>query len=261
MTTRVKAVDALLVIDVGNTRVGMAVWDADGVHDGRHVMLAEPQSWPPAFERTWAVTRAQRRRAVVIGSVVPSATERVRRLAGEVCGVDPVCVRSDIPLPMPVDVDSAEEVGVDRVCSAAAAYDRIHQCCAVASFGSATTIDCVSNDGRFMGGAILPGFDLACDVLHERTAALPLVTPDVPRTPFGKNTREAILAGVGYGLVGALREIVERFATELREWPQLVITGGRAPLISELADFVDHVVPNLCLMGVALAYRKAAEQS
>ena len=62
-------------------------------------------------------------------------------------------------------------------------------------------------------------------------------------------------------MLGALREIVERFATDLREWPHLVITGGNAPLIADLADFVDAVVPDLCLIGIALAHRKAAGQT
>ena len=66
---------------------------------------------------------------------------------------------------------------------------------------------------------------------------------------------------MAYGLVGALRELVERYATTLREWPQLVLTGGNAPMVAELADFVDAVVPDLCLMGVALAYRRAAGQA
>ena len=70
----------------------------------------------------------------------------------------------------------------------------------------------------------------------------------------------AIAGGVAYAAVGALRELVERFATELREWPQVVITGGNAPIVSKLADFVDAVVPDLCLMGIALTYRRAAGQ-
>ena len=103
---------------------------------------------------------------------------------------------------------------------------------------------------------------MSCAALHSRTALLPHVHPEAPSNgPFGRNTHDAIVNGVVYGGVGALREIVERYATELREWPQLVITGGNAPLVKNLADFVDSVVPDLCLMGVALAYRKASGQA
>jgi type III pantothenate kinase len=170
-------------------------------------------------------------------------------------------VRDDIPLPMPLDVYNPAEIGVDRVCAAAAAFERVGTACAVASFGTAVTVDCVNEEGRFLGGAILPGFQMALDALHDNTAQLPQVNIEAPRQPFGKNTQEAIINGVAYGLAGALREIVERFATSLGQWPHLVITGGSAPMIAELTDFVDAVVPDLCLMGVALAHRRAAGQT
>ena len=108
---------------------------------------------------------------------------------------------------------------------------------------------------------ILPGLDISCEILHLRTAKLPHVAPAVPKNVFAKNTYDAIVNGVLYAAVGALREVVERFATELHSWPKLVITGGRAPLVAQVADFVDAHVPDLCLMGVALAYRKAAGQT
>jgi type III pantothenate kinase len=256
----VEPADAVLAIDIGNTRIGLGVWDGDGLHDTRRVAVSRPDDWKPAIEQAWG-TIAQRKPAIVIGSVNPPGTVRMQELAEAVSGVSVLRVRDDLPLPMPLDLDNPSEVGVDRVCCAAAAYDRVGGACSVASFGTAITIDCVSPDGHFLGGAILPGFELCCDALHTRTAQLPRVSPRAPNTTFGKNTHDAILNGVVYGMLGALREIVERFATDLREWPHLVITGGNAPLIADLADFVDAVVPDLCLIGIALAHRKAAGQT
>ena len=252
--------DALLAIDVGNTRIGLGVWDADGIHDVQRVAVAEPKTWMAALEKAWAATRHAKQRAVVIGSVSPDQTRRWQPLVNDVCGVDALRVRDDLPLPMPINVENPLEVGVDRICAAAAAYQRIEGTCAVASFGTAITIDCVSRAGEFLGGAILPGMNMSCEVLHDRTAQLPRVELTEPDGPFGRNTTEAIINGVSYAAVGALREIVERFATDLHEWPHLVITGGDAPVIGKLADFVDAIVPDLCLLGIALTYRKAAGQ-
>lgn len=109
-----------------------------------------------------------------------------------------------------------------------------------------------------MGGAILPGFQMSLDALHDHTDRLPSVQAAAPNSACGRNTPEAMLAGVVYGAAGALREIVERFATELRSWPPLVVTGGNAALIHPHANFIDAVVPDLCLRGIALAYRRAA---
>lgn len=256
---RIQPVDALLVIDIGNTRIHFATYDEDGLHDPQDAITAEPENWATVLDQAWQASNDARQRQVVIGSVAPQAATTLAALVEEHCGLDPLFVRDDIPLPLELAIEGGEEIGVDRVCAAAAAFERANGACAVASFGTATTIDCVSSDGQFLGGAILPGFDMSLDVLHSRTAQLPRIDFERPISPFGKNTQEAIINGVVYGAVGALREMVERFATDLNEWPQLFITGGNAGVISEEADFVDAVVPHLTLIGIAAAYRKATQ--
>ena len=253
-------VDTLLAIDIGNTRIGMAVWDSDGIHDIQRVAADQPETWSTALKKTWTATRQGHKRAVVIGSVAPDQTRLIIPLIEKICDEEPLRVRDDLPLPITLEIENPHEIGVDRICCAAAAYKRLERACAIASFGTATTIDCVSPGGHFLGGVILPGLEMSCKTLHEHTAQLPHVKPAIPQSPFGRNTPDAIVSGVSYAAVGALREIVERFATELGEWPHLVITGGNAPIIGKLADFVDAIVPDLCLMGIALAYRKAAGQ-
>jgi len=257
--TQVAPADALLAIDIGNTRIGLAVWDGDGVHDTRRIAVAQPGEWRSVMTETWARVPPGRR-ALVLGSVNPQQTAGVQALAEDVSGVAAVRVGDDLPLPMPVEVENPRDLGIDRVCSAAAAYERIGGACAVASFGTAITVDCVSGDGHFLGGVILPGLQMSCDALHDRIGRLPRVAPRRPETACARNTHDAIIGGVVYGTLGALREIVERFAIDLGRWPPLVVTGGNAPLIAELAEFVDQVVPDLCLMGIALTYRRATGQ-
>ncbi len=259
LSRSVEPADALLVVDIGNSRIGLGIWDHDGLHDARRVPADQPEELRAAVTEIWSRMPAGKR-AVVLASVAPRTTAVMAALLEDITGCEPVRVGEDIPLPMPVEVADEHEVGVDRVCSAAAAFERVGAACAVASFGTAITVDCVSAEGRFLGGAILPGMQMSCNALHAGTALLPRVSPAAPSAVFGRSTHEAIVNGVVYGVLGALREIVERYATELREWPKLVITGGNAPLVAELADYVDAVVPDLCLMGVALAYREAAGQ-
>ena len=150
VTNSAKRAEALLVIDVGNTRVGMAVSDSDGVHDVRRVAARERDNWRSALTDTWSAVGASGERAVVISSVSPDLGREVFDVAGEVCGVAPLRVRDDLPLPLPLEVENPREIGADRVCAAAAAFDRLGTACAVASFGTAITIDCVSDDGRFL---------------------------------------------------------------------------------------------------------------
>ena len=94
---------------------------------------------------------------------------------------------------------------------------------------------------------------------REWTAALPLVAPSAPSGPFGKNTVDAIVAGLFYAAAGAIHEIVERMASEFGVWPHLVLTGGDAELVASGYEFVDSVVPNLTLLGINLAFRRHVE--
>src|SRR5262249_41731505 len=193
---------------------------------------------------------------LVTGRVFPDATQRVESLARADLHIEPLVVGRDVQLPLSLALTDPKTVGVDRVCAAAAAYDRFGRACAVASFGTATTIDCVNDEGIFLGGAILPGLSIQARALHEGTAQLPLVSRHAraPADTFGGTTQQAINNGIVFGAIGALREIVERYATELKRWPKLVVTGGHASLIADTCDFVDAVEPNLCIRGIAVAY-------
>jgi len=146
---------------------------------------------------------------------------------------------------------------VDRLCAAVAAYDRLGTACVVADFGTAITIDCVSDRGVFLGGAILPGLGMAADSLHERTAQLPRVEIAKPDGVFGKDTQQAIVRGILATARGALRELVEAYATELGHWPIVILTGGDAHLVCDdpnEGELVQAIVPDLAIRGAALAY-------
>ncbi|RMF78698.1 MAG: type III pantothenate kinase [Planctomycetota bacterium] len=175
VSTTLEAVDALLAVDVGNTRIGLAVWDDDGLHAARRLGREPPQRWRDALGELWAQTAGAKRRTIVISSVAPRRAREFADCALDVCGVEPLFVRDDVPLPMPTRLDNEKQVGADRICAAAAAYERIQSACAVASFGTAITIDCVSRDGVFLGGTILPGLQTACDALQAHTERLPRV--------------------------------------------------------------------------------------
>ncbi len=249
---------AILVADVGNTRIGLGLWTGDQLLHVHRVDGARPAHWPAVIESIWSEIEPAATRAAAICSVHP---ERGRALADkilELCGVEPQFVGPDLPLPLKVAYQNTTELGPDRVCAAAAAFARHGAACAVASLGTATTVDFVDDQGCFQGGTILPGLDMSCEALHTFTARLPRIQPLTPQSPIGQTTFDAIAAGVAYAQVGAIREIVERFAGVANAWPQLILTGGAAEPIAELADFVDQVMPDLCLIGTGLAYERAA---
>jgi type III pantothenate kinase len=186
MPSNLTPADTILSIDVGNSRIGLGLWDDDGLHAIRHLDNDKPGAWESTLAEIWAATVPSKNRAIVIASVSPPISRQFADLILRKCEIEPFFVRDDLPLPLTLDIENPREVGVDRICSAAAAYDRVREPCTIASFGTATTIDCVSGDGRFLGGAILPGLDISCEILHTRTAKLPHVAPRCPKTSSPK---------------------------------------------------------------------------
>ena len=247
---------SLVVIEIGNSHVSVASCVKDSIRTNDRFEHGQLEAAIGHARQVWAALPEGLSRAVAAASVVPDLTLRLLGPIAEQLGTAVLVVGRDLHRPMSLAVEAPESVGIDRVCCAAAAYDQTREACVTASFGTAITIDCVNNEGVFLGGAILPGLKMQAHGLHEGTAVLPEVSVEATGTVYGANTEQAIRNGILYGAVGALREITERYATELRAWPHLVVTGGHAELISRHCEFIDNVVPDLCIRGIVLAYRK-----
>lgn len=247
---------ALLTIDVGNTTTAICIAQDGELHDRQDIPTHKTRQLQDAFKTTWNALDAENKQAVC-GSVVPEVFAHLQKFAVNELNTDLSGIRDDVPFAIKLGVDEPDRVGVDRVCAATAAYMEAATACAIADFGTAIKIDCVDQDGTFLGGTIAPGFDLSAVILHDATAALPLVQPNAPAdSGIGTNTESAIETGIILAAVGGLREITERFATHLGQWPKLVLTGGHADLVAKHCEFIDAVRPDLCLEGIAATYLK-----
>ena len=247
---------SLLIFEVGNSHIATATCIKGQIRTSERFAYDQIEEVVEYASKAWAALPDNLLRAAVAGSVVPKVLDPIRRRVAERLDTPVLVIGEDLRLPLSMAVEAPELVGIDRVCSAAAAYDKIRLACVTASFGTAITVDCVNDEGVFMGGAILPGLNLQARALSDGAAMLPHVTVEATDTVYGANTEQAIRNGIIYGAVGGLREITERYATELKVWPQLVVTGGNAELIHKHCGFIDNVVPDLCVRGIALAYRK-----
>lgn len=244
----------ILAIDIGNTRTRMALVEGRKVAEPLVFETGQVDQITGTLKSLGDKFDIPKALPVVICSVVPQMTEHLAEVAELAMDTEPYVIGKNLPLPLKLDLKDTKRIGPDRVVSAAMAFERMNKAVVVATFGTAITIDCVSEEGRFLGGAILPGLQTAARSLEEHTAMVPLVDLTPPETPWGRDTAEAVSAGVIFGAVGALREIVERYATALGRWPELIVTGGDGPIIAQNCDFVHAVVPDLLLMGIELSY-------
>ena len=253
----------LLAIDVGNTETVVGVfrdeelawrWRMSTVPDRTADELALLfggflQQQELSFDRN--VT------GVVLSSVVPSATQALREMVRRYFRFPPVVVEPGVKTGVPVLTDNPKEVGADRIVNALAAFSRFGGPCVVVDFGTATTFDCVSDQGEYLGGAIAPGLQVAARALFEHTARLPLVELVAPNAAIGKNTVESVQSGLIFGYASLIDGMVERIAKELGH-PTVVATGGLAPVVIEECKTVDHHEPWLTLEGLRLVFEKNA---
>lgn len=256
----------LIAIDIGNTNVGIGLFLKSEEQFVKYLPGEATAELTELLKSTWEMIPVAKRSkegkrdgVFVASSVKPEWLEHIRYIVKQTFGEKVLQVGSDIPYPIELAIDEANKVGADRVLAASAAYAVVEKAVAVADFGTAVTIDLVDDRGLFCGGVILPGFEMSANALHNDTAQLPKVTVRKPDWPFGKNSTDAINAGLYYSAISSLQEIVRRYAETLGTWPQTIITGSGAKLIKDDCEFVDNYVPNLVIKGIALAYQKFTE--
>ncbi len=250
-------IPSVLACDVGNTTIRFAHVGSGKVTGLQQFLIGNLTGLGETLKELWGKIPAPKK--LVASSVNPAGLKVLEERADESLHEAVLVIGRDLRVPMEMDVSHPESVGVDRLCCAIAAYDRLGTACVVGDFGTAVTIDCVSDEGVFLGGAILPGLRMGADSLHTATAQLPQVQLTEPMWVIGKDTAEAIVGGLVFGARGALRELVEQYATQLRHWPVVILTGGDAKLVCSdpnASELVQAIVPDLSLRGVAASYYK-----
>jgi type III pantothenate kinase len=251
---------SMVVIDVGNSSIKLARWDDGDIKDGQRVGSTDQAAAFRVLDAVRDKCENEMRQAIIIASVVPEVTGWLADHIENELELRPFIVGQNTPLPVEVDVPDPTSVGVDRICAAAAAFEHTGRGCTVVDVGSAITIDLIDDDGVFKGGTILPGPALQAKSLSDNTAQLPWVEKMTIGDVIGKSTEAAIQSGIHFGTCGAIRGIVEQIATSQNRWNQVVLTGGAAEGLRDHLDFIDSWVPDLCLMGIGIAYIKRAAE-
>ena len=200
-------------------------------------------------------------RAGVIGSVVPHMTAVAAETVERHIGADPLIITASTPLPIRLDVDEPLSVGADRILNTLAAAQLFRRDTIVVDLGTATTFDCITRDGVFVGGVIAPGVRTGAETLVRRTAKLPRVDLDPPAAVIGRRTENSLRSGIFFGAVESIDGIVRRIQQEWQKPNALVVaTGGLAPMLAPHCRTVERVEPFITLQGLELAWRHASKR-
>lgn len=204
--------------------------------------------------------RLEEMEAVVVASVVPPLL-RVWQEMARAHFPGRFLIARPPDLGLPILLKNPQEVGVDRVLNALAAWEKYRRALIIVDYGTATTFDCVSEKGEYLGGAIAPGLLVAAEGLFQKASMLPrieLLSP--PEEAIGRDTFSAMKSGLLFGFAALTDGLVTRLAAEFPEKPRVIATGGLAPLMERVCLTIERVEPYLTLEGLYRFYQHQGER-
>ncbi len=210
-----------LIIDQGNTRTKIYVFDGqqnivyeNAVQDREKVL--------PELRRITGQYAVSHSIYSVVGERIDAVVEFLDQTT------EFIFFDSSVPVPIKNTYETPQTLGADRLAAAVGAnYLFPAQNVLICDIGTAITLDVVSGNAEFLGGNISPGPLMRFRAMHEFTARLPLVGLDETNTRIGKNTRQAILNGVVWGIVHEIEGYIDFLSLGFKNL-RTIFTGGFA---------------------------------
>lgn len=252
----------LLVIDVGNTNITFGVYNQDELVSTFRIVSALQRT---SDEYGMVISDLIERQGVnideiegaVIASVVPNTMHSLVNAIKKYMKKTPLIVGPGTKTGIKIDTPNPKEIGADRIVDIVAAYELYGRPALVIDFGTATTYDLVTEDGRFTAGITAPGIRISAKALWEDTARLPEVEIMKPKSILAQDTISSMQAGLVYGQIGQTEYIIKCVKQETGyDNLKVIATGGLGRIIASETKLIDEYDITLTLKGLQLIYQR-----
>ncbi len=250
----------LLVIDVGNTNITFGVFDKEELVTTFRIVSKLQRT---SDEYGIVITDLIEKQGValeaisgaIIASVVPNTMHSLVNAVVKYLKKTPLIIGPGTKTGIKIDTPNPREIGADRIVDVVAAYEIYGGPTLVLDFGTATTYDLVTEDGRFTAGITAPGIRISAKALWEDAARLPEIEIKKPKSILAQDTISSMQAGLVYGQIGQTEYIINCVKKETGyENLKVVATGGLGRIIAGETKAIDVYDSTLTLKGLRLIY-------
>ena len=254
----------LMTIDIGNTNISMGIFQNDSLIIKRSLRTNLKSSQIEYQDKIFDFLKKDLQNykdinGVIIGSVVPSITNHIKISIQKITNLNVHVMNSETKTNLEIFYEIPSDVGSDRICDAVAAKTLYSNNKIIVDFGTATVFDAITESGKYLGGAISPGIEVASEALYINTSLLHRFEVSPTKNIIGRNTNDSLQSGLFWGYLYLVEGMIKSFKKELEEYTNnnkifVIATGGLAPLMSSYTDYFDKVDQDLTLKGLNFIY-------
>lgn len=250
----------LIAIDIGNTNIKYGVFDGEKLVTSFRVSSRisrtsdEYGSVLVGLLSDCGIKKSQID-GIIFSSVIPTLNYTICHMCEFFFGITPLMVGPGIKTGLNIKADNTREVGADIIVNSVSAFNKHGGPVVVIDFGTATTFDVINEKCELLGVVIAPGIKTSLEGLATKTAQLPMVELDAPKTVIGKNTKHCMQAGIIFGFAGLVDNIVRKIKAELGvKEIKVIATGGLGEIIAKESKSITMVDRTLTLDGLRIIY-------
>jgi len=236
----------LLAVDIGNTKIKAAVFE-EADYLGRFIFdkIEAAETIKEIFEKYPNITHS------ILSSVGQDNNELLLLLKER---TSLVTISQYSSFPFINKYTTPGTLGIDRmVLAAGAVLQYPAQNRLVIDAGTCITYDFADKDNNYLGGAISPGLNLRYGAMHNFTAKLPLLYPEMPTKYIGQSTNESMHSGVVNGLLYELEGFIKQYGEEYQGL-KVILTGGDAEFLAKRLKNTIFANSNFLLESLNLLY-------